>query len=267
MMTSMIEGSRPIAMYDAEMTGEGRGRLYLLSNGILFDARRRGTVFEVHFDDIVKFWTKRPEKFFIAIRSRWGNKTSEFKVCASGQAPPLPGLVEIELDFAISEYRQTRALQQKYREVMSGNDIHIDLLYRSEAFWLECNWYKVMAFVRPERALYLNEFVRNARIGTPYKNPYELVAKFEGLRYTDFANLAGFLKWRYGDMTEAEVETTVSLFRDMGITITEFEFQVELQSRLEDYAKCGRSLFEHVAQVLAMRGPDKSTISSTANGL
>lgn len=252
-MIFLAQDARIIKTYEAEMDEVGRGRLCLHTSGIFFDARGKGIIFDAHFDDMVEFWVKTPDRFCLKVRHGWAKKTFEFKICPEGQLGPLPGLVKIELEFAIAEYRHTLALRVMAAKARSENSksIHMDLLCRSEALWLECNWHKVMTFVKPQRAAFLNEYITNARTGSPWLNPYELIVKFENLVCSDFENLDGFLKLRYGDMTEQEAKSAVSLFEDLeGLDITAFEIEVEQQARLEYYMKNDCSLFEQVIMVL-----------------
>lgn len=247
----MDRGTRAFVMYEAEMPKEGMGRLYLLSNGLVFDARGKGVRFEAHFDSIVKFWAVRPDKFFVTIRKRWGRKTFVFKI-GSRRNRKTPSFVESDLQVAMAEYRHIVTMQGKTSgAIWNGTKIDFDTFCRAEGAWLECNWNKVMLFVKEQTRSYLNELVRNMMIGTPCIEPYSLVAGFESLSYDDFQNLPGFLGWRYGDMTDAELEMAVSVFRDYRqLTISAFELEVERQSRSRNYQRHNHSLFEHVAIAL-----------------
>lgn len=105
-----------------------------------------------------------------------------------------------------------------------------------------------MKFLKPERASYLNEFVKNVKIGSPNVDPYLLVVKHENLTYKDFVDLPAFLKWRYDDMGENEAELISSLFRNYGdFSIRTLEMQIQRATASKNYVKLNRSLYEHVA--------------------
>lgn len=248
----MDRGTRAFVMYEAEMPKEGMGRLYLLSNGLVFDARGKGVRFEAHFDSIVKFWAVRPDKFFVTIRKRWGRKTFVFKI-GSRRNCQSPSGIEMDLEYMMAEYAHNLTLRGKSRRngLWNRNKINFDTFCRTEAAWLECNWSRMLPYVKEQGRRYLNEYVHTVRVGSPYVNPYLLIVEYENLSYDDFQNLPGFLGWRYGDMTDAELEMAVSVFRDYRqLTISAFELEVERQSRSRNYQRHNHSLFEHVAIAL-----------------
>lgn len=260
-MIILGEGTRALDMYDVEMSKEGVGRLYLLNNGLLFDARGKGVRFEAHFTSIVNSWIVRPDRFFITIRKRWRNKTYEFRIIQTERCFTRPNTVETELQHAISVYRENTAMKKRIRKVgfWNRNKIDFDLFCNAEATWLECNWYKVMSHVKPESHSYLESFKEVMGLGSPCLNPYEAIVKFESLAYDDFLNLPDFLSWRYRDMTPAELEMAVSLFKDYKrLSISTFEIQVERQLRSKDYVKHNHSLFEHVIITCRMTEEERS---------
>ena len=253
-------GTRALVMFNAEMPKEGRGRLYLLNNGLAFDARGKGVRFEASFDSIARFWVERPDKFLLTVRKRWGWKTFVFKMCHGEDHMSYPSIIETDLGHALAEYKYSLSIEEKTRRAgfWHRNKIDFDLFCRTEAAWLECNWHRVMPFVKPERKYYLNEFVCGVRIGSPCTNPYDLVAGFENLVYDDFSNLPGFLRWRYSDMTTAELDIAVSVFRNYrSLTISAFELEVERQSRSRNHLKQNHSLYEHVAITLCRIEEDR----------
>ncbi|MDE1838761.1 MAG: hypothetical protein KGH87_02460, partial [Thaumarchaeota archaeon] len=122
----------------------------------------------------------------------------------------------------------------------------------SEALWFKKNQQDIEKFLKPERVSYLNEYVKNAKIGTPDVDPYLLLVKHEDLTYKDFADLAGFLKWRYSDMADKEVNYTVSVFRDFGVdfSVGMFDMDVQICKPLEPlFKKKGYNLYQFVAIV------------------
>ncbi|MGI0093549.1 MAG: hypothetical protein ACREA8_05550, partial [Nitrosotalea sp.] len=95
---------------------------------------------------------------------------------------------------------------------------------------------------------YLNEYIKNAKIGTPDVDPYLLLVKHENLTYKDFADLSGFLKWRYDTMTDKEADTIVNVFQDFDdFSVRTLEMQVQRASKSKNYVKHSRSLYQHVA--------------------
>ena len=81
-MIFLARGTRALAMYDAEMRGEGRGRLYLLNDGLLFDARGRGVRLEARYDSIAGAKVEKPETLLVSLRGGWKSNTLEFRICS-----------------------------------------------------------------------------------------------------------------------------------------------------------------------------------------
>ncbi len=99
----------------------------------------------------------------------------------------------------------------------------------SEALWFQKNQKDIEKFLKPERVSYLNEYIKNAKIGTPDVDPYLLLIKHENLTYKDFADLPGFLKWRYDTMTDKEASMIVDVFRDFdNFSVDMLEMDVQI---------------------------------------
>jgi hypothetical protein len=54
-MISLPAGVKIIKFYDAEMQKIGKGILYLLNNGIMFEKKGEGVKFETNFDYLASF--------------------------------------------------------------------------------------------------------------------------------------------------------------------------------------------------------------------
>ncbi|HJU13827.1 MAG TPA: hypothetical protein VJ792_05165, partial [Candidatus Nitrosotalea sp.] len=141
---------------------------------------------------------------------------------------------------------------------------------QSEARWFEKNWEDIMKFLKPERSTYLAEYVKTAKVGSPHVNPYLLVTDFENLTYKDFADLPGFLKWRYGDMTDKEAEMLVGVFRDYDrFSARTLEMDRRMCKPLEPkFKKDGYTLYQFVAIVAREKfeySKERELQSQTAN--
>jgi hypothetical protein len=121
----------------------------------------------------------------------------------------------------------------------------------SEALWFQKNQKDIEKFLKPERVSYLNEYIKNAKIGTPDVDPYLLLIDHENLTYKDFTDLPGFLKWRYDAMTDTEVNMIVGVFRDFdSFSVRTLEMDVQIcKPRESSFKKNGYSLYQFVAIV------------------
>ncbi|MGI0060920.1 MAG: hypothetical protein ACREBA_00535 [Nitrosotalea sp.] len=243
-MISLPAGVKIVKFYDSEMRKVGKGILYLLNNGILFEKKGEGVKFECNFEHLASFEAVKKDKMLVVIRTPQGRRSVEFKVNPANQ-------VEHDIAQVNQEYARTAApdsiLTAKNTEKQNDRFDH-EAHSRSEARWFQDNWNDIMKFLRPERVSYLNEYVKNAKIGTPNEDPYLLVVKYENLIYKDFADLAGFLKWRYGAMTDKEASMISDVFRDFDeFSVSTLEMQVKRASKSKNYLKFNRSLYEHVA--------------------
>ncbi len=244
-MISLPAGARIIKFYDSEMHKVGKGILYLLNNGILFEKKGEGVKFECNFDYLASFEAVKKDKLLVVIRTPQGRKSVEFKVNPANQ-------VEYDIAQTNQEYaRNTPADSVSISKTTEHDKFDQDAHSRSEARWFQDNWNDIMKFLKPERVAYLNEYVKNAKIGTPDADPYLLVVKHENLTYNDFADLPGFLKWRYNDMTEKEVDMIVEVFRDFDdFSVRTLEMDVQIcRPRESSFKKKGYSPYQFVATV------------------
>lgn len=243
-MISLPAGAKIVKFYDSEMHKVGKGILYLLNNGILFEKKGEGVKFECNFDYLASFEAVKKDKLLVVIRTPQGRKSVEFKVNPANQ-------VEYDIAQTNQEYARNTppdSMPDAKNTEKQNDRFDQNAHSRSEARWFQDNWNDIMKFLKPERVSYLNEYVKNAKIGTPNEDPYLLVADYENLTYKDFADLPGFLKWRYDAMTDKEVELVVGVFRDFdNFSVRILEMQVQRASRSKNYIKFNRSLYEHVA--------------------
>ncbi|MGI0101987.1 MAG: hypothetical protein ACREA7_05255 [Nitrosotalea sp.] len=243
-MISLPAGVKIVKFYDSEMRKVGKGILYLLNNGILFEKKGEGVKFECNFDYLASFEAVKKDKVLVVIRTPQGRKSVEFKVNPANQ-------VEYDIAQTNQEYARTAAPDSIPVSKNTEHDkFDQDAHSRSEARWFQNNWNDIMKFLKPERVSYLNEYVKNAKIGTPDVDPYLLVVKYENLTYKDFADLSGFLKWRYTDMTNKEVDMMVGVFGDFNnFSVSILEMQVQLASKSKNYLKYNQSLYERAALI------------------
>ncbi|MHB8547493.1 MAG: hypothetical protein ACYDAJ_12090 [Nitrosotalea sp.] len=244
-MISLPAGVKIIKFYDAEMQKTGKGVLYLLNNGIMFEKRGEGVKFETNFDYLASFEAVKKDKLLVVIRTSDGRKSVEFKVNPASQ-------VEHDITQVNQEYaRNTPADSASISKTTEHDKFDQDAHSRSEARWFQDNWNDIMKFLKPERVSYLNEYVKNAKIGTPDEDPYILVTDYENLTYIDFADLHGFLKWRYDTMTDKEADMIVDVFRDFGnFSVDMLKMDVQIcKPREPHFKKKGYSLYQFVATV------------------
>lgn len=241
-MISLPVGVRIVKFYDAEMQKVGKGVLYLLSSGIMFEKKGEGAKFECNFEYLVSYEAAKKDKLLVVIRTPQGRKSVEFKVDAAKQ-------VEDDISKINREYADSVDLSNsKNGEDTDSSKFDVESHTKSEARWIQDNWDAIMKFIKPERISYLNEYVKNAKTGSPSVDPYLLLVTHEDLTYKDFDNLTGFLKWRYGTMTDKEIEMIIPLFRDFdSFSVGTLDMQVNRALRSKNYVKFGRSLYEHVA--------------------
>lgn len=241
-MISLPVGVRIVKFYDAEMQKVGKGVLYLLSNGIMFEKKGEGVKFECNFEYLASYEAAKKDKLLVVIRTPQDRKSVEFKVDAAKQ-------IENDISQTNKEYANSVTPDQPNSENGEKQDkFDQDAHSRLEAKWFQENWDDIMKFLKPERASYLNEFVKNVKIGSPNVDPYLLVVKHENLTYKDFVGLIGFLKWRYHDIADKEVNMLVEVFRDFDdFSVRTLEMQIQRAIASKNYVRLNRSLYEHVA--------------------
>ncbi|MDE1877915.1 MAG: hypothetical protein KGI07_05225 [Thaumarchaeota archaeon] len=266
-MISLPAGIKIVKFYDSEMQKTGKGILYLLNDGIMFEKRGEGVKFECNFDYLASFEAVKRDRLLVVIRTSDGRKSVEFKVNTANQ-------VEYDISEVNQEY--ARNTPPDFISDIKNIENHDDKFDQnahslSEARWFQDNWNDIMKFLKPERVTYLNEYVKNAKIGTPDVDPYLLVVDYENLTYKDFVDLSGFLKWRYNSMTDKEVNMIVDVFRRFdGFSASTLEMTVQICQPLESkFKKDGYSLYQFVDTVAREKlqsGKNRQEIQSqTAN--
>ena len=246
-MISLPAGVKIIKFYDAEMQKIGKGILYLLNNGIMFEKKGEGVKFETNFDYLASFEATKKDKLLVVIRTSDGRKSIEFKVNPANQ-------VEHDISQVNQEY--ARNTPPDFISNIKNIENHDDKFDQnahslSEALWFQNNQKDIEKFLKPERVSYLNEYIKNAKIGTPDVDPYLLLIDHENLTYKDFADLSGFLKWRYYTMTDKEADMIVDVFRDYdNFSVDMLEMDVQIcKPRESSFKKNGYSLYQFVAIV------------------
>ncbi|MHB8603431.1 MAG: hypothetical protein ACYC9R_12430 [Nitrosotalea sp.] len=246
-MISLPAGVKIIKFYDAEMQKIGKGILYLLNNGIMFEKKGEGVKFECNFDFLASFEATKKDKLLVVIRTSDGRKSVEFKVNPANQ-------VEHDITQVNQEY--ARNTPPDFISDIKNIENHDDKFDQnahslSEALWFQKNQKDIEKFLKPERVSYLNEYIKNAKIGTPDVDPYLLVVDYENLTYKDFADLPGFLKWRYDTMTDKEVNMIVDVFQDYdNFSVDMLEMDVQIcKPREGSFRKNGYRLYQFVAIV------------------
>jgi len=246
-MISLPAGVKIIKFYDAEMQKIGKGILYLLNNGIMFEKKGEGVKFETNFDYLASFEAVKKDKLLVVIRTSEGRKSIEFKVNPANQ-------VEHDISQVNQEY--ARNTPPDFISDIKNIENHDDKFDQnahslSEALWFQKNQKDIEKFLKPERVSYLNEYIKNAKIGTPDVDPYLLLIDHENLTYKDFADLPGFLKWRYDAMTDKEVNMIVDVFRDFdNFSVDMLEMDVQIcKPREGSFRKNGYRLYQFVAIV------------------
>ncbi|HZS73570.1 MAG TPA: hypothetical protein VFA69_03600 [Candidatus Nitrosotalea sp.] len=244
-MISLPAGVKIIKFYDAEMQKTGKGILYLLNNGIMFEKKGEGVKFETNFDYLASFEATKKDKLLVVIRTSDGRKSVEFKVNPANQ-------VEHDISQVNQEY--ARNTPPDFISDIKNIENHDDKFDQnahslSEALWFQKNQKDIEKFLKPERVSYLNEYIKNAKIGTPDVDPYLLLIDHENLTYKDFVDLPGFLKWRYDVMTDKEADIIVDVFRDFdNFSVSTLEMDVQICQPLESkFKKDGYSLYQFVA--------------------
>jgi hypothetical protein len=243
-MISLPVGIKIAKFYDAEMQKVGKGILYLLSNGIMFEKMGEGAKFECNFEYLAGYEAVKKDKLLVVIRTPQGRKSVELKVDNAKQVGDDISKVNQEYANSSADLADSKITNEN----TNNSNFDVESHTKSEARWIQDNWNNVMKFLKPERVSYLNDYVKNAKTGSPNVDPYLLLATHEDLTYKDFDNLTEFLKWRYGAITEKEIEMIISLFRDFdSFSIGTLDMQVNRALKSKNYVKFGRSLYEHVA--------------------
>ncbi|MGI0088561.1 MAG: hypothetical protein ACREBI_11485 [Nitrosotalea sp.] len=244
-MISLPTGVKIIKFYDSEMHKVGKGILYLLNNGILFEKKGEGVKFECNFDYLASFEAVKKDKLLVVIRTPQGRKSVEFKVNPANQV--WYDISQVNQEYAGNTPAGTSTAKDTEKHDKFDQDVHS----RSEAQWFQNNWNDIMKFLKPGRVTYLNEYVKNAKIGTPDVDPYLLVVDHQNLTYKDFVDLPGFLKWRYDTMTDKEASMLVDVFRDFeDFSVRTLEMTVQIcKPREPSFKKKEYSLYQFVAIV------------------
>jgi len=246
-MISLPAGVKIIKFYDAEMQKTGKGILYLLNNGLMFEKKGEGVKFECNFDYLASFEATKKDKLLVVIRTSDGRKSIEFKVNPANQVEH--DISQVNQEYArntppdfIADIKNIENTDEKFDQ--NAHSL-------SEALWFQKNQKNIEKFLKPERVSYLNEYIKNARIGTPDVDPYLLLIDHENLTYKDFADLPGFLKWRYDAMTDKEVNMIVDVFQDYdNFSVSTLEMDVQICQPLESkFKKDGYSLYQFVAVI------------------
>jgi hypothetical protein len=249
-MISLPAGVNIVKFYDSEMHKVGTGILYLLNNGIMFEKKGEGLKFECNFDYLASFEAVKKDKLLVVIRTAQGRKSVEFKANPASQ-------VEYDISQVNQEYARntSRSIPVDSTNIKNtgkqNSQFDHDLHSHSEARWFQENQKEIEKFLKPERMAYLNEFIKNAKIGCPDADPYLLVVDYENLTYRDFADLPGFLKYRYGTITDNEINMISSVFRDFdNFSVSMLEMDVQIcKPREGSFRKNGYSLYQFVAIV------------------
>lgn len=211
----------------------------------MFEKKGEGIKFETNFDYLASFEAIKKDKLLVVIRTSEGRKSVEFKVNPANQ-------VEHDISQVNQEY--ARNTPPDFISDIKNIENHDDKFDQnahslSEALWFQKNQKDIEKFLKPERVSYLNEYIKNAKIGTPDVDPYLLLIKHENLTYKDFVDLPGFLKWRYDTMTDKEADMIVDVFRDYDdFSVSTLEMDVQICQPLESkFKKDGYSLYQFVA--------------------
>lgn len=238
-MISLPLGVRVVKFYDAKMSKVGKGVLYLLSNGIMFEKKGEGAKFECNFEYLASYEAKKKDKLVVVIRTSQGRKSVEFKVDAAKQ---------VESDIAQVNQGYANSTMSDSKNSEKRDEFDQDAHSRSEAKWFKDNWNEIMKFLKQEKIEYLNEYIKNAKTGSPNADPYLLVVKYENLTYKDFVDLTGFLRWRYSNISNKETNMISDVFRDFDMfSVSTLEMQIHRATKSKNYNKFGRSLYEHIA--------------------
>lgn len=241
-MISIPVGVKIVKFYDAKMDKVGKGILYLLSDGIMFEKKGEGLKFECSFESLASFEAVKKDNLFVVVRTTQGLRSVQFKLNPAHQVKY--DIAQVNQEYAENSLPYLGPAEKNCRHGGFDQDAHS----QSEARWFEDNWNYIMKFLKSERVAYLTEYVKNAKTGTPDADPYLLVADYENLTYKDFADLSGFLEWRYPSMTNRELEMMAAVFRDFdNFSVSVLEMQVQRASYSKNHARMGRSLYEHVA--------------------
>lgn len=232
-MISLASGARLEASFESVLEKGARGMLYVLSGGIVFEKGGSGPVLEASWDDIASFEAVGHDRLLVVLRDGDRYRKAVFRV--SGAA------------YVAEAIRNANSQVATGCKTVFDQDVHS----RTEAAWFAGNWDDIMRFLKPERAGYLREYVRTARTGSPGVDPYLLVVKYENLTFKDFADLPGFLRWRYRTITDNEVGMIADVFRDFddfSVSMLEMDVQV-CKPREPSFRKKGYSLYQFVAIV------------------
>ena len=213
----------------------------------MFEKKGEGVKFETNFDYLASFEAVKKDKLLVVIRTSDGRKSVEFKVNLANQ-------VEHDITQVNQEY--ARNTPPDFISDIKNIENHDDKFDQnahslSEALWFQKNQKDIEKFLKPERVSYLNEYIKNAKIGTPDVDPYLLLINHENLTHKDFVDLSGFLKWRYDTMTDKEADMIVDVFRDYdSFSVRTLEMDVQICQPLESkFKKDGYSLYQFVAIV------------------
>lgn len=232
-MISLQAGAEVRGAYESQVSGSGRGVLYVLNTGLAFEAGD-GSVLELAFSGMVSFSATRKDRLRVVQMTGSGPRSVEFKVRGAR-----------EVESRMAEANRVSAPGVGAPADLFDQDAHSE----AEARWFEANWDDIMRFVRPERAAYLGEYVDTIRVGSPDADPYLIMTDYENLSWKDFADINGFLRWRYGDMTEKEAGMISGVFRDFeefSVSMLEMDVQMCMP---RDYKKKGFTFYQFVAIV------------------
>lgn len=225
-----------LGAFECFMRKKGSGVLYVHSGGLAFERKNEGQVWECSFEDLFSARIGKKDTVKVSFRTGQGTGIAEFKV----KNPFL-------LEGLIAEHRGMTGEEASDDWRRFDQEAHS----QSEARWFERNWDDIMKFLKPEQATYLSNLVKNLRSISPEKDPYVSVVDFANLTLSDFADLPGFLKWRYGDMTDREVKMVVDVFKQSDMySVRTFEMILKMCRPLEPkFSVDGYKLYEFTAIV------------------
>jgi len=222
-MISLPQGVKIIKFYDAKMQKVGNGILYLLNNGLLFEKRGEGVKFEKNFDFIASFEATKKDKLLVVIRTISGLKSVEFKLDSKHVTA---NQIEYDISSVNENYANTPGETNtkinddplvseetgKRYDFLTGKEFvtHFGTMTAKE-YDLLLHYAENEKKYWPKFEKYLTERKRIERSSLKEDDDdFLILAYFHEPRVPDIVDLEGYLKARYPQLTQSQLEYLVT---------------------------------------------------------
>lgn len=228
-MISLPQGVKIMKFYDAKMQKMGNGILYLLNNGLLFEKRGEGVKFDKNFDHIASFEAIKKDKLLVVIRTTLGFKSVEFKFDSR-----LVTANQIEYDISETNRIFAEISDDNFTIQISDDQLVSEKTGKRYDFLAEKEFVKLFGTMTAKEYDLLLNYAENERKYWPKLEKYlterkklersflkeddddfVILAYFHEARVPDIIDLKGYLKERYPQLTDSQLEYLVQELQEI----------------------------------------------------